>query len=111
MAIVVSILYMTVFALSGVCVAECAFPRERRVIRIWLGLVLGLVMLIWLPALLAFLFDFTLLVQLLACALALLIGGWFYWQGRKKERLPSPWRTSGRVPCCCLCFVLPAAAG
>ncbi len=89
MAIVVSILYMTVFALSGVCVAECAFPRERRVIRIWLGLVLGLVMLIWLPALLAFLFDFTLLVQLLACALALLIGGWFYWQGRKKERLPS----------------------
>lgn len=65
-----SILYMLAFALCGVLIARPVFRRDDPLRRVFFGLVFGLVMLIWLPTLFAFLIDFTLLAQLLALAAA-----------------------------------------
>lgn len=49
-----ALLYLLVFAASGVCVSGLVFRGDRPVLRLWLGLVAGLVMLMWFPALFAF---------------------------------------------------------
>lgn len=79
-------LYLIVFVLSGLCAARFLLSDERPLIRLWLGGVIGLLLLIWLPALLSFLLGFTLLSQLLALGLAALLGA-AAWLGSKR-RMP-----------------------
>ena len=44
-----SLLYTGLFALCGLCIATLLFASERLIKRIWYGLVLGLLLLTWLP--------------------------------------------------------------
>lgn len=46
--------YLLVYLACGVAVARFQFPRRRPVERAWLGLCLGVVLLMWMPALLAY---------------------------------------------------------
>lgn len=70
-----ALLYLLVFAASGVCVSGLVFRGDRPVLRLWLGLVAGLVMLMWFPALFAFISgSFDIWAQLAALALALILG-------------------------------------
>lgn len=59
--------------LSGLLLAWLLLPDSRIAVRIWLGLVFGCVLLMWLPCLFAFAFGFTLAAQYCALALAGLI--------------------------------------
>ncbi len=65
-----SVLYLAVFALSGCFAAKLLFPGDRPFKQIFWGLTIGLLMLLWLPALFAFVLNFTLTAQLLALAIA-----------------------------------------
>lgn len=58
------------FELLGVVMAEQLFGRFERVVRLWLGLSLGLLLMMWLPALYAFAIGFTATAQLLGFATA-----------------------------------------
>ena len=77
------ILLLLGFEACGVTIAGRLFARKSLLIRLWLGLSLGLGMLMWFPSLFAFAMRFTVTAQLsalglaLACAAAsVLIGGW-----------------------------------
>lgn len=70
---ILSTLYLIAFVLSGLCAARFALHKERPLVRLWLGGVLGLLLLIWLPALVSFCIGFTLLSQLLALGILSLI--------------------------------------
>ena len=52
------------FEALGVVMADKLFGRFERTVRLWLGLSLGLLMMMWLPALYAFAIDFTATAQL-----------------------------------------------
>ena len=91
MAEVLSVLYLLIFAASGVCVSRAVFYGERPLRRLWLGLTFGLLMLLWLPGLFSLFLGFTLLSQMLALVLACGVGVFFYLQGRRRERLCSRW--------------------
>ncbi|MFR4291885.1 MAG: hypothetical protein ACLT74_01960 [Christensenellales bacterium] len=59
------VLYLLVFLAAGcTCVRSCC--RGSRRSRVWLGVSLGLLMMMWLPALIAFAVDFTWTAHLLA---------------------------------------------
>ncbi|MBR4635295.1 MAG: hypothetical protein IKO51_02925 [Clostridia bacterium] len=70
---ILPILYMLAFAACGVLIARPVFKNDDPLRRVFFGLVFGLVLLIWLPALFAFLCDFTLAAQLLALGAAVLL--------------------------------------
>ena len=71
---ITSVLYLLAFAASGFAAARLLFYRDRFMRRLLFGLTIGLVMLLWLPVLLAFIIDFTLAAQLIALAIACGIG-------------------------------------
>ena len=82
---ILSVLYLLVFALSGVMISRYVFSGDKLLKRVFFGLVFGLVMLLWLPVLLAFLFGkFNLLAQLLALAIAVGLGLFFWLMTEKK---------------------------
>ena len=63
---ILSVLYLIVFAFSGVLIAELVFAKDKPLKRAFFGLVFGLAMLLWLPVIYAFIMDFTVTAQLLA---------------------------------------------
>lgn len=71
---ILSVLYLLIFAASGVCISRLVLAGDRPVKQIWFGLVFGLAMLLWLPVLAAFVIDFTLAAQLIALFIALAAG-------------------------------------
>ncbi len=83
---VLSFLYIMVFAFSGFLVSRLLFPRDRLMKQIAFGLTAGLVMLLWLPVLLAFIFDFTPAVQIAALVIAAAIGVLCLVLGRKRAK-------------------------
>lgn len=54
-----SALYLVAFVLSGVAIARVYLSKERPLVRLWLGGVIALLLLIWLPALFSLLLGFT----------------------------------------------------
>lgn len=86
-----SVAYLAAFIVSGIGVSRWLFSGERPLVRIWLGCVAALVLLLWLPALWAFLLDFTLLAQLLALVTACCLGCLGYLLARRKQRERTPW--------------------
>ena len=66
-------LYMLAFAACGILISRFVFRKDDPLRRVFFGLVFGLVMLIWLPTLLAFLMGFTLTVQFIALGIAVLL--------------------------------------
>lgn len=83
--IIFPILYMLAYAASGLSISELVFSAQKFSRRIWLGLVIGLFLFSWLPALFAFFIDFTLLAQILGVALALALGAVSYILCRRKK--------------------------
>lgn len=69
---IIAVLFTLLFAISGVTISEIVFAKHKFANRIWLGLVLGLLMLTWLPSLFALAIGFTLTAQILAAITAFL---------------------------------------
>ncbi len=67
-----AIIFTILFAISGICISEVVFQKHKLLNRIWLGLVIGLLLLTWLPSLFAFAIGFTLTAQILALITAIL---------------------------------------
>lgn len=86
---ILSLLYILAFAFSGFAVSRLIFPGDRFVKQLLFGLTAGLVMLLWLPVLLAFLIDFTILAQLIALVLALAAGIFCLIRGKGRARTGS----------------------
>ena len=63
---------LLVYLLSGILVARSVLSEHRAALRLWLGLVFGCVMLMWLPCLFAFAFGFTAKAQIAAVILTVL---------------------------------------
>jgi len=63
---VLSLLYLAVYLSAGILIARFMLPRVRVVARVWVGACLGILLMMWLPALFAFAVDFTIPAHLLA---------------------------------------------
>lgn len=92
MAELLSILYVFLFAASGIGISRMLFYREKPLVRIWLGLAFGMAMLMWFPALFSFALGFYLPAQLLGLLLACLLGGTGFYLSRKQTFATFPWR-------------------
>ena len=89
------VLYLLVFLAAGCTCVRFLLPRKSLLTRVWLGVSLGLLMMMWLPALIAFAVDFTWTAHLLALIpLAGLTAGCFFlrdpspvkkWDAREKQ--------------------------
>lgn len=55
----VGLLYLIAFEVCGVVISERIFGRYGRMARLWLGMTLGLMLLMWLPSLFAFFMRFS----------------------------------------------------
>ncbi len=55
-----AIIYFLLYMLCGTVIVFSLLPEKSPLVRIWLGLCLGLVLMMWLPALCAFIWDFSL---------------------------------------------------
>lgn len=81
--------YSACFLAGGLLQVRWLLPRHRPLNRVWLGLCLGLLEMMWLPALAAFWLDFTLAAHGVGMLLlvAVSVGVWL---GRDR-RAPHPW--------------------
>ena len=91
------ILLLCGFLICGVFIADFLFAKKSGLVRLWLGLCLGLMLMMWLPAGFAFLLDFTRTAQLLGLACAAAAAASLFWIGRKRLRSPEPF--CGDLPC------------
>ena len=82
-----SILYLIVFIVTGWLVGNAVFQKERPLVRLWLGSVIGLALLLWLPALFSFAFSFGLLSQLLALLVCIIVSAILFLTGRRLQGL------------------------
>lgn len=87
-----SIVYIALFAASGIGLSRLLFFREKPLVRIWLGLAMGMAMLLWLPALFSFVFGFHLFAQILGLLTACLAGAAGFFFSRRRAMLSTPWR-------------------
>lgn len=68
--------YLAIYLTCGVAAVRWLLPRHSPMVRVWLGMSLGLLMMMWLPALCAFGLDFTLAAHWVALIpLGLVTGG------------------------------------
>lgn len=81
-----ALVYFLLFEGAGVAISFFLLPKKNVVTRVWLGLTLGLGLMMWLPALCAFLCGFTVDAHLLAMApLFLLTGAAFFFRDRQES--------------------------
>lgn len=71
---ILSVAVLGVYILSGLCAARLLFRQERPFERAFFGCAAGLVMLLWLPALVSFVLGFTVPSQFIATVLAAVCG-------------------------------------
>ena len=72
------IAYLLIYLLCGCLIIRVLLPHKSVIVRIWLGCALGILLMMWLPALFAFAFSFSVKAHLLALIpLAVLTGGCF----------------------------------
>ena len=62
-----------IYMISGLLLSFSLLRGRHLSIRLWLGLVFGTVLMMWLPCLFAFFFGFTMKAQLFALAAALIL--------------------------------------
>ena len=102
------LVYLLVYLLCGCLIVRALLPRQRPLARVWLGCALGICLMMWLPALLAFALRFTLKAHLLAllplAALTLLS----LFALRSKSARPQPFEKRDRqLLILLLCIALP----
>ncbi len=73
-------LYLLVYMAAGAVIARALVPRLRPLARLWLGACVGVFLMMWLPALLAFALPFDVLAHVLSLPLlaAVTAGAWFW---------------------------------
>ena len=86
---IASLSYLALYLSLGVLTVRFLLPRHKPLNRIWLGLSLGVLEEMWLPALCAFVFSFTALAHAAAAGLLLVIT-FVCWLMRDR-RDPAPW--------------------
>ncbi len=80
----VAALYLIVYLLCGAAIVQLLLPAHKSLTRWWLGLSLGLFLLMWLPALMAFVFRFSKTAHYFALIpLALITLGAFFARDKK----------------------------
>ena len=86
----ISILFAVLFLAVGLCTSEAVFSKHTLSRRIWLGLVLGLLMLTWYPSFFSFFVGFNVTSHILAVVLALATAGaaifYIIWQTKHGKR-------------------------
>lgn len=83
------ILILCGFLLCGVVAADALFSNRSPLVRLWLGLCMGLMLMMWLPVPYAYVLKFTLTAQLLALLTAFgLAVGLAVWRGRRRMGRP-----------------------
>lgn len=82
-------LYLAAYVFCGMQIVRWLLPKHLPMARGWLGVSLGLLLMMWLPALCALALDFTIAAHMVALALlaAITIGCFFL----RDRRAPSPW--------------------
>ena len=75
-----SIVYLALFLAGGVAISRLLLPRLRPLLRVYVGLSLGVLLLMWLPVLWAYAVRFSYLAHWLAAGTLLLLVGlsWFF---------------------------------
>ncbi len=78
------ILFLSAFEICGAAISERLAAKCGDIVRVWLGLCLGLMMMMWFPALFAFMMGFTMAAQWCGLALAVACAGaaWYFTRGR-----------------------------
>lgn len=79
------IVFLLAFFFGGFNLSFFIFKYEKSIIKLWFGLVFSLVMLIWLPALMAFVLEFNLPSNIAGAAIAIAIGAVFFGKNRPKK--------------------------
>ena len=83
----IAVLYLACYLLCGMAIVRLLLPGHRPLVRIWLGMSLGFLLMMWLPALCAFAFDFTYAAHWAALVpLALVTGGAYCLRDRREAR-------------------------
>ncbi len=86
----IAIVFLILYLLCGYMCVTWLLPGQRLLYRIWLGSAFGLLLMMWLPALLAFAIGFTHLAHALSLLLLTAIVGACY-AFRDKTTTPIPW--------------------
>ena len=90
------IAYFAVYLLAGYALIRDLLPGQRLPVRVWLGAALGIVLMMWLPALLAFACTFSVKAHMLAllplCAVVLGV----HFLLRNKKTAPRPFDADDR---------------
>ncbi len=73
-----SVPYLMIYLLCGLIIVRCLLPHQRALYRLWLGSSVGVMLLMWLPALVAFVDAFSIRGHAIALALLLLMTGICY---------------------------------
>lgn len=92
---IASLSYLLLYLALGVLTVRFLLPRHKPLNRIWLGLSLGVLEEMWLPALCSFLMGFTAAAHAAAAGILLLItaGCWFL----RDRRTPAPWNAAEKT--------------
>lgn len=83
----IGFLYFTIFILGGIIISQHFFRWISALTRIWLGCVIGTVLLMWLPIAFAFIFGFNILSHVIALVALLLLSGISVLWAKKKNQL------------------------
>lgn len=82
-----ALLYFALYVFCGLVIVRCLLPRHSVLTRAWLGASLGLLLMMWLPALMAFAVDFGIAAHLLAVIpLGLATGGTYLGRDKRPAR-------------------------
>ena len=85
----IGVLFLAIFVAGGLAVVTWLLPGQRPLYRIWLGSALGVLLMMWLPALAAFVLGFTLAAHAAALLLlAIVLALCYVWRDR---RAPVRW--------------------
>ena len=98
-------LILFAFILCGLGASFALFREKSPLIRIWIGCCMGLVMMMCLPPVWAFLFNFTCTAQLLGLGTAMAMAGGCIFFTRKRRSENASF--SGDMPLWLLCITLP----
>jgi len=81
--------YLAAYIFCGLCIVRFLLPRQSVLTRVWLGTSLGLLLMMWLPAIMAFAVKFSITGHLLALLpLAAVTAGTFFLRDKSPAR---PW--------------------
>lgn len=79
--------YFLAYEVCGVGITYFLLPRVRLTARLWIGLCLGMILMMWLPAIFAFFVNFSMAAHWLALLpLALMTGAAYYFRDRRERK-------------------------